>query len=73
MILNKKIKLIIQLTLVFFSLPIACSGGAMSEQAVHFEKYSDVPDEVWQKLAKKSIYFGHNPWGSISLMASVRF
>ena len=63
MILKKKIKLIIQLTLIFFSLPIACSGGDMSKQAVHYEKYSEVPDAVWQKLAKKSIYFGHQSVG----------
>jgi hypothetical protein len=62
MIFNKKIKLIIQLILVF-SLPIAYSGGAMNEQKVHHERYSEVPDSVWQKLAKKSIYFGHQSVG----------
>jgi hypothetical protein len=63
MILKQKTKIIVQLMFMFFSLPIACSGGAMNEQVVHYEKYSDVPDDAWQKLAKKSIYFGHQSVG----------
>jgi hypothetical protein len=63
MILKQKTKIFIQLILLFFSLPIACSGGDMNEKATHYEKYSEVPDAVWQKLAKKSIYLGHQSVG----------
>ena len=63
MILKQKTKIIVQLMLIFFSLPIACSGGDMNEKAVHYNKYSDVPGAVWQKLANKSIYFGHQSVG----------
>ena len=63
MILKQKTKIIVQLMLIFFSLPIACSGGDMNEQAVHYDKYSNVPDDAWQKLANKSIYFGHQSVG----------
>lgn len=42
---------------------MACNGGQMNEKTVHYKKISDVPDAVWQKLAPKKIYFGHQSVG----------
>ncbi len=60
---KKKNYIIAQLILIFFSMPIACSGGSMNEENVHYDRFGDVPDKTWEKLAKKSIYFGHQSVG----------
>lgn len=41
----------------------ACNGGSMSERNIQYEKFSDIPDTVWNKLSEKSIYFGHQSVG----------
>ncbi len=60
---KKRIYIIAQLILIFFSVPIACSGGSMNEKNIHYDKFNDVPDEAWEKLTRKSIYFGHQSVG----------
>jgi hypothetical protein len=64
-LMNKKKNLsrIFHLTLFFLSVPIACNGGSMNDNVAHYEKLSDVPDVVWQKLSTKKIYFGHQSVG----------
>jgi len=59
----QKLKQIIRLTPLLLLFPIACNGGQMNDKAVHYEKLSDVPDAVWQKLSDKKIYFGHQSVG----------
>jgi len=35
----------------------------MEDKAVQYEKLSDVPEIVWQKISRKKIYFGHQSVG----------
>jgi hypothetical protein len=41
----------------------ACRGGAVKEEPVHVASPSEVPDSVWQSLAAKRIFFGHQSVG----------
>ena len=42
---------------------IACNGGKMAEEKVHFTSIKDIPNSAWEKLSQKKIFFGHQSVG----------
>jgi hypothetical protein len=40
-----------------------CSGGRMEGESQAFNSLKDIPQTAWEKLAQKSIYFGHQSVG----------
>lgn len=59
----KQVKISIIEAMVF-SLILACSGGEMSDKNVSYDELAEVPDAIWEKLATKKIYFGHQSVGN---------
>jgi hypothetical protein len=48
---------------IFICFIFSCSGGKMEEQKTSYDSLKDVPDEVWEELSEKKIYFGHKSVG----------
>jgi len=42
----------------------ACTGGDMTTETVTLPSIQDVPDTAWEKLSRKTIYFGHQSVGN---------
>ena len=53
----------ILIVIILSTLLTSCSGEKMSEQSNKFPSIKDVPDETWEKLSNKKIYFGHQSVG----------
>jgi len=56
-------KPILLLTLFLSLIPMACNGGQVEDKSIQYQKLTDVPNSVWQKLSSKKIYFGHQSVG----------
>jgi hypothetical protein len=42
---------------------LSCSGGDMQNENIKYDNLKDIPDAAWEKLSKKSFYFGHQSVG----------
>lgn len=49
--------------MVFFGLLGGCEDNSMKTSAIKFQSINDIPQEKWEKLAQKSIFFGHQSVG----------
>lgn len=61
MLTQSKISLLTFIMALF--LIFSCSGGGMEQKKATFSNLKDVPNEAWEKLSKKKIYFGHQSVG----------
>ncbi len=50
--------------IIFAILIIYCSGGEMEQKKINYKSLNDIPDATWEKLAQKTIFFGHQSVGS---------
>jgi len=51
--------------IVLISLLItSCNGGEMNDPKMHYSALHNIPETSWNKLAKKTIFFGHQSVGS---------
>jgi len=51
------------LVMVFFGLLGGCEDNFMKTSAIKFQSINDIPQEKWDKLAQKRIFFGHQSVG----------
>lgn len=49
--------------LVLLIMIIACNGGKMEKEKVHYKSIKDVPASAWEAFSKKKIFFGHQSVG----------
>lgn len=54
---------ILILVMVFFGLLGCCEDNSMKTSAIKFQSINDIPQEKWEKLAQKRIFFGHQSVG----------
>jgi len=58
-----KIRIRISFIIITLFAILACSGGEMNSNDIHYDNLKDIPDSEWEKLSKKSFYFGHQSVG----------
>ena len=54
---------ILILVIIFFGLLGGCEDTSMKTSAIKFQSINDIPQEKWEKLAQKRIFFGHQSVG----------
>ena len=64
---NLSVATIVVITSIFI---FSCSGGNMPQEKVSFPSIKDVSASLWEKLAQKKIYFGHQSVGN-NIMAGI--
>lgn len=62
LIKKQSIEIVITITLLIMFV-VSCSGGEMEEKKVMYSSLDTVPEEAWDKLSKKTFYFGHQSVG----------
>ncbi len=59
---TRKISITLFLAFAFITM-VSCSGGEMEQIKVTYNSLKNVPDAAWEKLSKKTFYFGHQSVG----------
>lgn len=60
--MKKIISISLLIVTLFFGFLISC-GGEMEQKKTTYNSLKDVPDTTWEKLSKKTFYFGHQSVG----------
>lgn len=60
--MKKKFNISLLIVTLFSAFLISC-GGEMEQKKITYNSLKDVPDATWEKLSKKTLYFGHQSVG----------